>query len=180
MEWLRLIRILTQRLRSIAGRGHLDACVQADVMRCAITMDDGSASTGVPYPQHYGHAAWPPAGCKPFTVANGGDSGAAVIVAMGDVAWCIPLLSGEVAIYDDLGQRVHLTRAGIVAETPLDATITAVGNARLTGRTVEIHADDRLAIDCGGNGLVWTPSTRDDYVIGSTGASHPLHPPQVP
>lgn len=50
----------------------------------------------------------------------------------------------------------------------------------LSAPDVRIHATTRLHVDCGGNGFVYTPTTRDDYVTGSTGATHNLNPPEVP
>lgn len=124
----RLLSPIAARLRGIAARGNLTACTDpgtGDVMRAQLTTDDGGVNSNVPYPGHYGHASLPPAGCKPFVLANGGDSGQSVVVAMGDVTWRIALDDGEVAIYDDLGQSVHLTRAGIVMRgAGLPVTIT--------------------------------------------------------
>ncbi|EPY01374.1 phage baseplate assembly protein [Magnetospirillum fulvum] len=94
------------------------------------------------------------------------------------------LQPGESCLYNaddpDGGCRIHLKRGGVIAITCKDAIVKADNIARLEGGQVEIHAKSRLAMDCGGNGVVWTPDTRTDYVTGSTGTAKPIHPPEVP
>jgi len=54
------------------------------------------------------------------------------------------------------------------------------GKIQLVADEVVIHGRQKTAVDCLGNGFVWTPTTRDDYAIGTTGASLPINPPEVP
>jgi hypothetical protein len=82
--------------------------------------------------------------CTPFGIGvtvltNTGEVFKRVAVNTGDtVQACIErmcrqrgvLLGGEVAMYDDQGQKVHLTRDGVVVETPLNVTIKAGQNRR--------------------------------------------------
>lgn len=41
------------------------------------------------------------------------------------------LKNGEVALYDDLGQSVHLTREGLRVKTPLNCDLEAEGNVTM-------------------------------------------------
>lgn len=125
--------------------------------------------------QNYGFTSHPHPGGATETLALfvGGDRGNGLVIVAGDRRYRLrPLVEGEVALYDDLGQVVHLKRTGIHIVTPLDI--------RMEGENVRIHARSSLHVDCGGNGWVHTPGHRDDYVIGSTSAAHPLAPPEVP
>lgn len=82
------------------------------------------------------------------------------------------LQAGEFGFQDNQGQQVVFRRTGVVVSSPT--------KIRLTAPTIQIHATSELAYDCDGNGTVYKPSTRDDYVTGSTNTSHALNPPEVP
>lgn len=94
------------------------------------------------------------------------------------------LAAGEVAIYnaDDGSEacRIHFRRGRVIAISARTITVQADELARIEGKTVEIHATDTLKLDCGGNGLVWTPSARTDYVTGAGATTAALHPDEVP
>lgn len=67
--------------------------------------------------QDYGLTSSPPAGAMAVVLPLGGKSGHMVVIATEHGRYRLRgLASGEVALYDDLGQRVHLTRAGIVID----------------------------------------------------------------
>ena len=72
--------------------------------------------------QDYGFASSPKKGAELVILAQGN-----TIVAIGsdDRRYRIRLEEGECALYDDLGQKVHLTRAGIIATSPKKITATA-------------------------------------------------------
>lgn len=69
-------------------------------------------------------------------------------------------------------QYIRYSAEGIDVVSPTEINISAP--------VVRLHAATSLHMDCDGNGVVWTPLVRDDYVIGTTGASHAITPPQVP
>lgn len=159
----RTLNAIAGKLRSLAGRGNLTGCadVPGDAMRCQITTDDGGPQSNVPYPQNYGLASRPPAGCKPFLVSNGGAAGQAVIVAMCDVTWRIALMEGEAAIYDDLGQSVHLTREGIVVKgAGKPVTITDTPKVRAECAILECTGD---ILDHAGTGGKTMATMRETY-----------------
>lgn len=87
-----------------------------------------------------------------------------LVVRVADRRYAIALEYGEVAIHDDLGQRIHLTRAGIVASTPLnidlsagqDVTIKAGRKLRLEAEDIERHATRSDGWDVAGFGQRWT------------------------
>lgn len=65
----------------------------------------------------YGFTSVPLAGAKAVAVFVGGDRGHGIVIATGDARYRLKgLEGGEVAIYDDQGQKVILTRAGIVID----------------------------------------------------------------
>lgn len=85
--------------------------------------------------QHYGFSSSPRPGAELVIIREGNHF---VAIADGDRRCQITLEAGEVAIHDDQGQKVHLTRDGIVALSPKKITAQAPqlelqGNVVITG-----------------------------------------------
>jgi len=170
---LAAIQSIRDRVAMMVGRGVLAALdAGGGTPRATIKGVAGEVLGDREYTQDYGLSSRPHPGAEALMLFIGGLRSNGVAVRLFDGRYTMTLEYGEVAIHDDLGQRVHLTREGIVAESPI--------KIRVEAPDIAIHAQARLAIDCGGNGEVWTPTERHSYVIGSTGTSHPLHPPEVP
>lgn len=68
--------------------------------------------------QSYGFQSRPLAGADAVVVSMGSHADQRVALLVGDRRYTIALDGGEVAVADDLGQKVHLTRTGIVVEAP--------------------------------------------------------------
>lgn len=66
--------------------------------------------------QHYGIYSRPHPGAEFVSASTGGDRATTIIIATSDQRYHIQLAEGEVCIKDDQGQKVHLTRAGIVID----------------------------------------------------------------
>jgi phage gp45-like len=68
---------------------------------------------------------------------NGGNRSHGLAVIVGDRRYRLKSMKeGEVALHDDQGQKVHLTRDGIVVEAPGKVTLKVVG-----GNTIVIDKD---------------------------------------
>ncbi len=124
----------------------------------------GETRDGMERPQDYGFTSHPLPGMQPFAGFFGGDRSNGFVIAMCDRQFRIELERGEVAIYDDLGQKVHLTRTGVVVKTPLNATLEADQNVtikagkklRLEAEDIETHATRSRSWDVAGFGERWT------------------------
>lgn len=68
--------------------------------------------------QPYGFQSRPLAGAEVVVASMGSHADQRIALIVGDRRYTIALEAGEVAIADDLEQRVHLTRTGIVVEAP--------------------------------------------------------------
>lgn len=86
---------------------------------------------------------------------------------------------GEVALYDDLDQKVHLTREGIIVFTPL--------KCRIDAEHIELHANTSYSRDVGGYGERWTHTggstwEHKTWQSGATVVSDPgpVNPPEGP
>lgn len=106
------------------------------------TLDD------VEHLQDYGHYSRPLDGASGLLMAIAGNRGQAVALAVGDRRYRISLQAGEVAIADDQGQRVHLTRDGIVIETTKALDVTAGEAVTLTAPSVAFDIEGAFAVNC--------------------------------
>lgn len=102
--------------------------------------------------QEYGLTSVPFAGAEAVMVCVGGLRSHGIVIAVEDRRYRLKgLTAGEVALYDDQGQVVHLARSGIQITTTKDVTITAGGDlqASITGNAV-ISAESVALAETGG------------------------------
>lgn len=129
----------------------------------------------------YGFTSSPKPGARAIAVFMGGDRSNGAVIATDDPRYRIVLENGECSLYDDLGQVVHLTRSGIVMNSPLDVTVEAGGTLRLAGKVVQVHATDEYRWDTDGHGQVWWPTKIDTWQGGEVpGTANPITPPEIP
>jgi phage baseplate assembly protein V len=117
---------LGRKLRLLIGRCILSAIDDSgtrqlvQIQRLADeTGDDAERFT------HYGFSSAPLPGCEAICLDVAGVRSHTVIIADGDSRYRLHLVNGEVALHDDLGQKVHLTRDGIRLESPLKVDVVA-------------------------------------------------------
>lgn len=129
--------------------------------------------------QNYGYTSVPHPDAEGVAVFPGGLRSHPLIIAVDDRRYRLKgLKPGEVAIYDDLGQVVHLTREGVRVQTPLSAEIEAGERIKLKSPVVEIEASERFTVTApdielngatvvGGEADAGKPIARhDDLVVG--------------
>ena len=97
---------------------------------------------------NYGFASNPPSKSEAIVGSIGGARSHSVILAIANREFRLKLLeTGEVAIHDDQGQKVHLKRDGIEITTPQKLTINAPNcdwNGDINHNGI-IHTNDVLA-----------------------------------
>lgn len=128
---------------SLGGRG---------ARQLQVRFDGAEIRDNTPLLNSYGFASRPHPGADVVVLFPGGNRAAGFIVATNDRRYQVELAGGEVAIHDDQGQRVHLTRAGIVinggglpvtvTNTPklrVEGDIEATGDVQVGSRTFNTH-----------------------------------------
>lgn len=90
---------------------------------------------GVERFQNYGFTSNPHPGAEGIMVSVGGNQDHGIVIAVDDRRYRLTgLAKGEVALHDDLGQKVHLTRNGIVISgAGLPLNIVNVPQTNLSG-----------------------------------------------
>lgn len=117
MDVRRLITPIARRLRLVVSRAVVRAV--ADSLRMQAVQIDllaDESRDNVERFQNYGVTSHPHPGAEAIVVAVGGSRDHLVAIAVDDRRYRLSLAEGEVALYDDLGHVVHLTRSGIVID----------------------------------------------------------------
>lgn len=109
---------MTQSLRNIVARAVLTAIDTAKKCQSAsLQLIAGESRAGVEHLEPYGFTSAPREGAEAVVLFPGGDRSHCVTVVVSDRRYRLKGLSrGEVAIYDDQGQSITLTRGGIVVD----------------------------------------------------------------
>jgi phage baseplate assembly protein V len=97
--------------------------------------------------QEYGFTSVPFPQAEAVMVCVGGLRGHGVVIATEDRRYRLKALSpGEVAIYDDQGQAVHLKRDGIYLATTMKVQVDAQGEVIVNAPTVSLAATGGPAV----------------------------------
>ncbi|WP_374342562.1 phage baseplate assembly protein V [Azonexus sp.] len=141
----RLLAPLARRLRLMVGRALITAISDAGKIQSAqVKLLDGEVRDGVEILHQYGFSSRPHGQPEGLYFAVGADRDHGVMICVADRQYRLrDLAPGEAALYDDLGQVVHLTRDGIVikgagqpvtiTETPLvriESSLDVTGEVR--------------------------------------------------
>lgn len=125
--------------------------------------------------QQYGFTSVPLAGAEAILLCLGGHRDHSVVIAVDDRRYRFKgLASGEMAIYDDQGQKVHLKRNGIFIETTLGVTVDAGGAVLVkSAGKATVEAAGTVEIK-GATGAAVKGVVQGDCLCAFTGAPHPM------
>lgn len=109
---------LMGRVRGMISRVVLNLVNDAVKMQALqVTLLNGQVADEAEHFQNYGYTSVPHPGAEGIGLAVGGSTGHTVVINVDDRRYRLKgLAAGEVALYDDIGHKVHLTRAGIVID----------------------------------------------------------------
>lgn len=103
-------------------RARVKAVVQGVIQRITASVWGDGDVADRELMQQYGFTSRPLEGAEVIFI---GDRGSLIAIASDDRRYRLEVSEGEAALYDDLGQKVHLTRAGIVVSSPSKITASA-------------------------------------------------------
>lgn len=167
-----LLEALRRRVQMMVAR-----CVVAgvnDMLRqqtVQIRLLADEAKGGVEHFQPYGFTSVPLPGAEGIALFLGGGRDHGVVIVVGDRRYRLKgLQDGEVALYTDEDQT-----------GPGHHLVLKRGNRiEIRSKDVAVFAEDKLTLDCGGNGEVWTPGRRTSYVAGAATVTTAIAPPEIP
>lgn len=183
MRFDRLIAPLQRRVQLMVGRCILRA-VNDDrkVQFVQVTMSEGEVREGERM-QSYGFTSVPHPDCEGVAVAVGGNRNHLLVIASDDRRYRLKgLKSGEVALYDDLGQVVKLGRDGIEVESKGSIKVTAAEGAEIVAtQGAKIQASAGVTIESvagvslrGASPLPEKGVVNGDCLCAFTGKPHPM------
>jgi phage baseplate assembly protein V len=135
------VRRAARRANLSSQRGTVVLAADGPRQRLQIKGRGGQVLDRVERMADYGLASHPLPGAAVTVVSLGGNSNHSLVIATEDKRHRPTLLPGETAIYDDQGQVVILSRAGVRVTTPLTVEVTAGGDVTITAPTVKVVGD---------------------------------------
>lgn len=142
-----------RKLLGIVGRAVIKS-VDA-VSKCQgvdVALVGGDQKGGIEHIEPYGLTAKAHAGAEAIVLFPDADRSHAVAVVVGDRRYRLKgLQGGEVALYDDLGQSVTLTRDGIVVDGA--GNVITFRNAPKARFEMDIEATGQITDRCDSDGL---------------------------
>lgn len=180
-EFARLIAPFARRIANLLARGTVAAVNAASKMQCLqVRLLAGEVKDGVEHFEPYGFTSHPQTGAEAISLFFDGDRSHGIAIVVADRRYrLVGMEAGEVALHDDLGQKVYLTRTGIV--------IHSAQKVRVEAADIELHASHSYSWDVAGFGerWTWTGGTNWQHKTWQTGAtvssvSQSINPPEGP
>lgn len=113
--WQRMLGPVWRRMRLMISRGVLQMADDGQRMQSVQVTLLGESPAWAERFQNYGFTSVPNGGAEALVVSVGGARAHLAVIAIDDRRYRMSSMkNGEVAIHDDQGQCVHLTRDGIV------------------------------------------------------------------
>lgn len=134
----RLIAPYARRLGNMLARGAVSVVNAASKMQTLqVKLMADEVKDGVEHFEPYGFTSHPKAGAEAVGMFFDGDRSHGVVIVVADRRYrLVSLQPGEVALHDDQGQKIHLTRSGIVIDgAGLPITVQNVGVATIKAAT---------------------------------------------
>jgi phage gp45-like len=136
------------KIASLVGLGRITATIEGATVRFAqlshFALRDRTAVM-----QGYGFASKPHPSAVGAYFCLGGDLSQMVIIQTHDERYFFTLSEGEVALHDDIGQSVHLTRTGIVINGGGNNLV--ITNAPIVTQNGDLHVTGDIIDQTGTN-----------------------------
>jgi len=171
----KMLSPLKRRLRLLVTRGVVKLTNDAAKMQeLQITGLADEVLDGVEHIQPYGFTAHPHPESDCLILNVGANRAHPIVIAVDDRRYRLKnMAEGEVAIYDDLNQRITLTRSGIVIDAPQGCThngdLTINGNTTING-DVSLTGTLTASTDVIAAGISLSGHTHPGDSGGTTGA----------
>ncbi len=156
-------------LRGLLGRGVVESVDDTPMMRTIqAEFLPGDVREGLEHFEPYGFTSRVKEGAEAIGAFFNGDRSHGVVLVTADRRFRLHVEEGEVAVFDDKGQKVVLKRDGILVETPKNLTATVGGNAVATVKGTTTLKSGAVTIDAPSVHITGTLSV-DGHISGSGG-----------
>lgn len=163
------MRNLLTLLRGLLGRGVVESVDDTPMMRTIqAEFLPGDVREGLEHFEPYGFTSRVKQGAEAIGAFFNGDRSHGVVLVTADRRFRLHVEEGEVAVFDDQGQKVVLKRDGILVETPKNLTATVGGNAVATVSGTTTLKSGAVTIDAPSVHITGTLSV-DGHISGTGG-----------
>lgn len=181
-EFGKMIAPYARRISNMLARGTLAAVNAASKMQgLQLRLLAGEVKDNVEHFEPYGFTSNPKGGAEAVAVFLDGDRSHGIAIVVADRRYRLTgLQTGEVALHDDQGQKVHLTRAGIVIDgggLPLTiqnaptVTVKAATRVRMETALLEVTGDIKDKCDSGGKTMSGMRTTYSGHTHNENNAA---------
>lgn len=154
-------------VKMMFGRGVLRAVKDTGPrQQVQVEMLKDEISDGVEHMQNYGFTSHPTGGdCA--VAFTGGNREQGIVLVIDDRRYRIPLMSGEVAMYDDLGNKIELLREMV--------KVTAVKHIEVVAPTIKLIGDLEVIGTIRNNGKnIGSDHQHDGVLVGGANTGAPI------
>lgn len=168
MSVMTIAREALRRARNVVARGLLKTLNDGSGLQTnSLWILKNEFKRDVERFQQYGFTGRPFEGAEAVILFPNGSRDHALVLAVDDRRYRMQLgADGEVALYDDQGQHVHIKRSGIVVDGK-NIHLKSSGTIRIEGSQVEISGSNYLQTEVQGYGERQTHSGGANYTIDS-------------
>ena len=155
----KLLDPLVRRVRNAAARGVVRLVndgAKMQALQIGLLADE--TADGVERFQEYGFRSFPFAGAEAAVIFLGGDRSHGLAIAVDDRRYSVELVEGEVAIFDDQGQKVHIKRDRIDIVSSAEVCVTAplikaVASSKVRVEAPILECTGDIKDNCDGAGI---------------------------
>lgn len=142
-----------RRLGNLLARGVVSVVnAGAKMQALQVKLLAGEVKDGVEHFEPYGFTAHPKPGAEAVGVFFDGDRSHGAVIVVADRRFRLTgLAPGEAALYDDQGQKIHLTRAGIVIDGA-GKPVTVTNTTKLRVEAPLLECTGQIKDLCDSNG----------------------------
>lgn len=148
-QTIRLLERLSRRMRNIVARGVISLVRDAHKWQSTqLELLDGEVLDDAERAQQYGFSSVPHAGAEAVVLFVGADRSHPVVLAVDDRRYRVQALKdGEVVIYTDEGDRIHLKRERTIEVTTRHFVVKAEDDVRIETKNFSVQADQSVQVE---------------------------------
>lgn len=171
MNLSRFLSPIKKRIFNMIARGVIKSIKEGGNLRAQMSLLAEETLDNLEILQDYGFTSKPLSGAEGVVIFPAGDKSHGLVIATGDRRYRLEIENGEVALFDDLGSKVHLKRGGtvevscstkVLLTTPL---VEATANMKVNGNLEVVGTSDLQAAVTAGATIEATGNISSSAVV---------------
>lgn len=113
-QLIKLIQPLKNKISLLASRGNVTSVKDGPIQKIQLSMLAGEIKEKISRLQNYGFKSNPKPGAEALTIFLNGDRKHGIAIVVDDKRYVLELASGEVAMFTDEGDCIHMKRGKLI------------------------------------------------------------------